>query len=80
MCSVYYLDTNKRECILIRKCRRELGRSLADLIQIPREKVFGMSEKYTVEQKVQIVTESFAEINIAEPCRRYGVLVAQFHR
>ncbi|MEM0136701.1 MAG: transposase, partial [Thermoplasmatales archaeon] len=39
-----------------------------------------MPEKYTVEQKVQIVSESFTATNIAELCRRYGVSVAQFHR
>ena len=39
-----------------------------------------MPEKYTVEQKAQIVMESFTATNIAELCRRYGVSVAQFHR
>ena len=39
-----------------------------------------MTEKFTVEQKVQIVIESFTAANIAELCRRHGVSVAQFHR
>ena len=39
-----------------------------------------MPEKFTVEQKVQIVIESFTATNIAELCRRHGVSVAQFHR
>ena len=39
-----------------------------------------MSEKFTVEQKEQIVIESFTATNIAELCRRHGVSVAQFHK
>ena len=39
-----------------------------------------MSEKFTVEQKAQIVIESFTATNIAELCRKHGVSVAQFHR
>ncbi len=39
-----------------------------------------MPEKYTVEQKIAIVMESFTSTNIAELCRRYGISVAQFHR
>ncbi len=39
-----------------------------------------MVEKFTVEQKVQIVVESFTATNIAELCRKHGVSVAQFHR
>ena len=39
-----------------------------------------MPAKFTVEQKVQIVIESFTATNIAELCRRHGVSVAQFHR
>jgi transposase len=39
-----------------------------------------MSEKFTVEQKEQIVIESFTSVNIAELCRRHGVSVAQFYR
>ena len=39
-----------------------------------------MTEKFTVEQKVQIVIESFTAANIAEHCRRHGVSVAQLHR
>ena len=39
-----------------------------------------MPEKFTVEQKEQIVIESFTATNIAELCRRHGVSVAQFHR
>ena len=38
-----------------------------------------MPEKFTVEQKEQIVIESFTATNIAELCRRHGVSVAQFH-
>lgn len=39
-----------------------------------------MAEKFSVEQKVQIVIESFTSTNVAELCRRHGVSVAQFHR
>ena len=39
-----------------------------------------MAEKFSVEQKEQIVIESFTAANIAELCRRHGVSVAQFHR
>jgi transposase len=39
-----------------------------------------MPEKFSVEQKYQIVMESFTATNIAELCRRHGVSVAQFHR
>ena len=39
-----------------------------------------MPEKFTVEQKEQIVIESFTATNVAELCRRHGVSVAQFHR
>jgi putative transposase len=38
-----------------------------------------MPEKFTVEQKEQIVIESFTATNIAELCRKHGVSVAQFH-
>jgi transposase len=44
------------------------------------EQVMHMPEKFTVEQKEQIVIESFTATNIAELCRRHGVSVAQFHR
>ena len=47
---------------------------------LPVEKVMHMLEKFTVEQKEQIVIESFTATNIAELCRRHGVSVAQFHR
>ena len=39
-----------------------------------------MAEKFTLEQKEQIVIKSFTATNIAELCRRHGVSVAQFHR
>ena len=39
-----------------------------------------MPEKFTVEQKEQIVIESFTATNIAELCRRQGVSVAQSQR
>ena len=39
-----------------------------------------MSGKFTVEQKAQIVIESFTVTNIAELCRRHGISVAQFYR
>ena len=39
-----------------------------------------MPEKYTVEEKVAIILESFTATNIAELCRRHGISVAQFHR
>ena len=47
---------------------------------LPLEQVMHMPEKFTVEQKEQIVIESFTATNIAELCRRHGVSVAQFHR
>ena len=47
---------------------------------LPSEWVIYMPEKFTVEQKEQIVIESFAATNIAELCRRHGVSVAQFRR
>ena len=47
---------------------------------LPVEKVMHMPEKFTVEQKEQIVIESFTAASIAELCRRHGVSVAQFHR
>ena len=47
---------------------------------LPVEKVIYMPEKFTVEQKEQIVIESFTATSIAELCRRHGVSVAQFHR
>ena len=46
----------------------------------PSEWVIYRPEKFTVEQKEQIVIESFAATNIAELCRRHGVSVAQFRR
>ena len=39
-----------------------------------------MTEKFSVEQKLQIEIESFTAASIAELCRRHGVSVAQFHR
>ncbi len=39
-----------------------------------------MPEKFSIEQKEQIVIESFTATNMAELCRRHGVSVAQFHR
>ena len=39
-----------------------------------------MAKKYTVEEKVAIILESFTATNIAELCRRHGISVAQFHR
>ena len=39
-----------------------------------------MSGKFTVEQKAQIVNESFTVTNITELCRRHGVSIAQFYR
>ncbi len=47
---------------------------------LPMERVMHLPEKFTVEQKEQIVIESFTATNIAELCRRHGVSVAQFHR
>ena len=38
-----------------------------------------MSGEFTVEQKAQIVIESFTVTNIAELCRRHGVSIAQFY-
>ena len=45
-----------------------------------QEGYYEMSEKFTVEQKLQIAIESFTVTNIAELCGRHGVSVAQFHR
>ena len=39
-----------------------------------------MPEKFTVEQKEQIVIESFTATNIAELCRSYGVAPVNFRR
>ena len=39
-----------------------------------------MPENFTVEQKEQILNESFTATNTAELCRRLGVSAAQFHR
>ena len=39
-----------------------------------------MAEKVSVEQKEQIIIESFTAANITELCRRHGVSVAQFYR
>ena len=39
-----------------------------------------MTEKYTVEQKIEIVIESLSAINIAELCRRHGISVVQLNR
>jgi transposase-like protein len=44
-----------------------------------QERYYEMSEKFTVEQKLQIAIESFTVTNIAELCGRHGVSVAQFH-
>ena len=59
-------------------------RSPEGVLQIPCpiqwKMVIHMPEKFTVEQKEQIVIESFTATNIAELCRRHGVSVAQFHK
>ena len=39
-----------------------------------------MADKYTVEQKTEIVIESLTATNIAELCRRHGISVAQLNR
>ena len=39
-----------------------------------------MPEKFSIEQKEEIVIESFTATNIAELCRKHGISVAQFHR
>ncbi len=39
-----------------------------------------MADKYTVEQKIDIVIESLSATNIAELCRRHGISVAQLNR
>ncbi len=39
-----------------------------------------MPEKYTLEQKITIVIESFTSTNISELCRRCCISVARFHR
>ena len=39
-----------------------------------------MAETFTVEQKEQIVIESFTATNIAEMCKKHGVSVAQVYR
>ena len=59
------------------------GESRGDLqisCTLPVEQVMRMPERFTFEQKEQIVIESFTATNIAELCRRHGVSVAQFHR
>ena len=47
---------------------------------IPMEQMIYIPENFTVEQKEQIVIESFTGTNIAELCRRHVVSVAQFYR
>ena len=47
---------------------------------IPWEQVMHIPEKFTVEQKEQIVIESFTTTNIAGLCRRHVVSVVEFHR
>ena len=37
-------------------------------------------EKFTADEKVAIVMESFTSNNIAELCRRHGVSVASFYK
>ncbi|OWP54430.1 MAG: hypothetical protein B2I18_03935 [Cuniculiplasma sp. C_DKE] len=39
-----------------------------------------MADKYTVEQKTEIVIESLTATNIAELCRRHGISVVQLNR
>ena len=39
-----------------------------------------MAEKVSVEQKEQIIIESFTAANITELCRRHGISVKQFYR
>ena len=36
-------------------------------------------EKFTADEKVAIVMESFTSDNIAELCRRHGVSIASFY-
>ena len=79
MCSLYQLDRYKREYILIRRYKGESRGGLRNTCPF-QERCCEMSEKFTVEQKVQIVIESFTATNIAELCRNHGVSVAQFHR
>ena len=38
-----------------------------------------MADKYTVEQKIEIVIESLSATNIAELCRRHGISVAPIY-
>ena len=65
---------------MIRRYKRESRGGLQTFCTLPVEKVMHMPEKFTVEQKEQIVIESFTARNIAELCRRHGVSVAQFHK
>ncbi len=37
-------------------------------------------EKFTADEKVAIVMESFTANNIAELCRRHGVSIASFYK
>ena len=37
-------------------------------------------EKFTADEKVAIVMESFTSNNIAELCRRHGVSIVSFHK
>ena len=37
-------------------------------------------EKFTADEKVAIVMESFTSNNISELCRRHGVSVASFYK
>ena len=80
MCSLYHLDSYKREYIELSRYKGESRGVLQTSCTLPMEKVIYIPEKFTVEQKEQIVIESFTATNIAELCRRHGVSVAQFHR
>jgi transposase len=82
MCSLYLLDTYKREYIELIGYKGGGSREgvLSICCVLPGMGGMKMAGKFTVEQKAAIVIESFTATNIAELCRRHGVSVAQFHR
>ena len=59
MCSLYYLDSYKRDNILLNVYKGSPEGDLQISCALPVEQVMRMPEKFTVEQKEQIVIESF---------------------
>ena len=80
-CSLYHLDSYKRDNTLLKVYKGESPEGdLQTSCTLSLEWVIYMPEKFTVEQKEQIVIESFTATSIAELRRRHEVSVAQFQR